>query len=334
MKKFVHTIAAVLLMFLITSSISAQSIKIGPRLTGNLNIYNQDGLTGTWNGVGIGIGGVVDISFSKHIGILANVTVFDMKNFSNETTTNRVTTENSLSLAYLTIDPMFKAEFSGFYMVGGASLGIKINSSGERTQSATGQNPQVTTLDFETNSMKFDIATGIGYNFSLSSSMVLGTDFMAYIPLTDTYDFPGMKKLFLLNTLIALLLVFTACSNDDGNATSPFGTGGGGGGTGGDGNLTIIISSRQDQQGSTIFTATPSVAITLSKLTVSVPAEQYTESFQFDATFVAEANVTQDLLEYPAGSGVASGQQWTFQFEGTFAATNQAYNVSSNYTIP
>lgn len=194
MKRLVHIISTVLLLLFFTGSISAQNVKIGPRLTGNLNIYNQEGLTGTWNGVGIGIGGVVDISFSEHIGILTNVTVFDMKNFSNETTTNGVTTENSLSLAYFTIDPLFKAEFSGFYMLGGASVGIKINSSGERTQSATGQNPQVQTLDFETNAIRFDIATGIGYNFKLSSSMVLGSDFMAYIPLTDTYDFPGVSN--------------------------------------------------------------------------------------------------------------------------------------------
>lgn len=140
-----------------------------------------------------------------------------------------------------------------------------------------------------------------------------------------------MKKIFLLNSMIILLLVFTACSKDDGNTTSPFGSGGTGGGGG---NLTITISSKQGQQGETIFTATPSVAISLSKLTVSVPSEQYTESFQFDETFVAEANVTQDLLEYPAGSGVASGQQWTFQFEGKYAATSEAYTVTSNYTIP
>ena len=131
--------------------------------------------------------------------------------------------------------------------------------------------------------------------------------------------------------MIIFLLVFTACSKDEGNATSPFGSGGTGGGNG---NLTITISSKQGQQGETIFTATPSVAISLSKLTVSVPSEQYTESFQFDETFVAEANVTQDLLEYPAGSGVASGQQWTFQFEVKYAATSEAYTVTSNYTIP
>lgn len=194
MKKLVHIISIVLLLFFVSSSSFGQSVKIGPRLSGNLNIYNQDGLTGTWNGIGIGVGGVVDISFSKNIGILTNVTAFDMRNFSNTTTANGVTAENTLSLSYFTIDPMFKAEFSNFYMLGGASIGIKINSSGERTQSATGQSPQVQTLDFETNSLKFDLATGIGYNFILSSDMVLGTDFIAYIPLTDTYDFPGLSN--------------------------------------------------------------------------------------------------------------------------------------------
>ena len=110
-----------LLIVFISLPLTAQSVKLGPRLTGNLNIYNQEGLTGTWNGFGVGIGGTVDISFSETLGLLANLTVFDMKNFSNETTNNNTTTENSLSLAYLTIDPLFKAEFSRFYMLGGAT---------------------------------------------------------------------------------------------------------------------------------------------------------------------------------------------------------------------
>jgi len=191
MKKSLHTIILSLLLFFVSNISVAQSVFIGPRLTGNLNIWNAKGLTGTWNGVGIGIGGTVDLSFSQHLGILVNLTVFDMKNFSNSITQNNQTTETSLSLAYVTIDPLFKAEFSGFYMVGGPSLGIKINSSGERTQSATGQNPVVTTINIETKSVRFDLAVGTGYNFTLSPDMLLGADFLAYIPITDTYNIPG-----------------------------------------------------------------------------------------------------------------------------------------------
>lgn len=194
MKKTKHySIIVILLLFL--SSISfGQGVLLGPRLTGNLNIYNQTGLAGTWSGIGVGIGGTVDISFSKHLGILTNLTVFDMKNFSHDQTNNNVTDEFSFAISYLTIDPLFKAEFSGFYMVGGPSLGIKLSSSGERTQTQVNQNPTVTSLNLETNSMKFDIAAGTGYNFTLSQSMSLASDIMIYIPITDTIDSPGRSN--------------------------------------------------------------------------------------------------------------------------------------------
>jgi len=194
-KSLFTTLAIYLLLFFAASNASfAQRVLIGPRLTGNLNIYNAKGLTGTWNGVGIGIGGTLDISFSPHIGMMANLTFFDMRNFSNSVTNNNVTTENSLSLSYLTIDPMFKAEFSGFYIVGGPSLGVKINSSREVTQSQTGQQPVVSSPNIETKSIRFDLALGTGYNFTLSPDMFLGADFMAYIPITDTYNFPGQSN--------------------------------------------------------------------------------------------------------------------------------------------
>jgi hypothetical protein len=177
-----------------SANILAQTtVKIGPRLTGNFNIYNQKQLTGTYNGIGVGIGGAVDVTFGKTIGIMVNLTAFDMKNFSNSQTQGNVTTDASFSLSYLTIDPMFKAEFSGFYMVAGPSIGIKLNSSGEVTQSGNGQNA-VQPQNFDTKSLKFDIAVGSGYNIKLSSDMELGTDFMAYIPITDTYNFPGVSN--------------------------------------------------------------------------------------------------------------------------------------------
>jgi len=195
MKKSLFVVSAFLLLFFSFSSINfAQSVKIGPRLSGNFAIYNAKGLTGTWNGIGIGIGGTVDISFSEHIGLMVNLTAFDMKPFSNSLTQGNQTRETSLSLSYLTIDPMFKAEFSGFYMVGGPSLGIKLNSSGETSTVVTGQAPNVQAINPETKSVRFDIVVGTGYSFKLSPSMYLGSDFMAYIPITDTYNFPGQSN--------------------------------------------------------------------------------------------------------------------------------------------
>lgn len=188
----VFIIFTVIILF--SYSTLAQSVKIGPRITGNFNIFNQDGLTGTWNGIGVGFGGTVDMTFGKTIGIMTNLIMFDMRNFSNSQTQNNVTTEQSLTLSYLTITPMFKAEFSGFYMVAGPSFGIKLNSSGEQTRTVTGQTPNVTTLNIETNSLVFDIAVGTGYNFKLSPGLYLGSDVMVFIPISKTYDTPGVSN--------------------------------------------------------------------------------------------------------------------------------------------
>ncbi len=206
MKKTINKICVVLLLFITSHLNFAQSVEIGPRLTGNMNIFNMERRTsGTWNGIGIGIGGTFDISFSKNIGIMTNLAFFDMKNFSNETIVNNVTSEQSYALSYLTIDPLFKAEFSGFYLVGGFSLGINMSSSGEITRSAPNQNPVVQSVNFRTNTVKFDLAFGTGYNFQLTPTMALAPDFMIYIPLTDTYDFPGFSNSILTLKLGASL---------------------------------------------------------------------------------------------------------------------------------
>ena len=193
MKKIAF-VTAILLSILTSSTIFAQGFLLGPRVTGNMNIYNEKNLTGTWNGIGVGIGGQLDITFSKHVGIMVDLTAFDMKNFSNSTTTNNVTTDVSLSLSYLTIDPMFKLDFSGFYMVAGPSLGIKLASSGDRTTSGQGQAANDQTISLDTKSVIFNIALGTGYTFVLSPGMYMGTDFMVYIPLSDTYNNPGTSN--------------------------------------------------------------------------------------------------------------------------------------------
>ena len=205
MKSFKHLLVFSILFFMSANILAQTTVMIGPRVTGNFNIYNQKGLTGTYNGIGVGFGAGVDVTFGKVIGMMVNLTAFDMRNFSNSTTANNVITDASYSLSYLTIDPMFKAEFSGFYMVAGPSLGIKLNSSGEVTQTQTGQAPVITPSNLDTKSIRFDIAVGTGYTFKLSSSMGLGTDFMAYIPLTDTYNFPGLSNsIFTLKFGVAL----------------------------------------------------------------------------------------------------------------------------------
>jgi hypothetical protein len=201
--KFFKAFLTVSLVLFLSSSLFSQSVKIGPRITGNYNIYSATGLTGSWNGIGIGVGGTVDVSFNQHIGIMGNLTMFDMKSFSNTQTYTNGTAETTVSLSYLTIDPMFKAEFSGFYMVAGPSIGIKLGASGEYTETATGGTPSVSPLNLNTKSTIFNIATGAGYTFPIADKMYLGTDFMAYIPLSSTFT-GGTNSILSLKLGVAL----------------------------------------------------------------------------------------------------------------------------------
>lgn len=199
--KNIVTILAIAIVIGIAGSANAQRVLMGPRLSGNFNIYNQKGLTGTWNGLGVGVGGQIDVLFNKTVGILGNLTVFDMKNFSNTQTTNNVTTDQAYSLSYATIDVMFQANFSNYYFAAGPTLGVKLNSSGEITQTATGQAPVVQASNIETKSTVFNITAETGYNIPLSPDMYLGTSLGVNIPLSSTYNTPGID-----NSILSLKL--------------------------------------------------------------------------------------------------------------------------------
>lgn len=190
--RFVAFSVFVLLLFTFVNTSFAQDVLLGPRISGNLNIFNQQANSNySYSGIGIGIGGTLDVTFSKHVGLMVDLTAFDMRNVSASNTANNTTTDDSWTLSYLTIDPMFELNFSGFYMVVGPSLGVKLGSSATATQTPTNGNPTVTTYTNKTNSIVFDIATGVGYTFKLSPGMFMGTDFMVYIPLSNTFDWPG-----------------------------------------------------------------------------------------------------------------------------------------------
>lgn len=140
-----------------------------------------------------------------------------------------------------------------------------------------------------------------------------------------------MKKIALF-IILTILVLLTGCGKDSSN--NPIISGGGGTVGGGNGSVTFTVSSETDQQGGIIFSASPSVSVKVTKVTVSVPAQQYTESFQLDGTTVVNANVSAQFLQYPTNSGVASGQKWTFKFEGKLASNNKVFDTTANYTIP
>ncbi|MFZ1292020.1 MAG: hypothetical protein WAR79_18125 [Melioribacteraceae bacterium] len=137
-----------------------------------------------------------------------------------------------------------------------------------------------------------------------------------------------MKKFLSIILVVSSILIISCDDDATGSVTDPFGTGGIGGGTG---NVTFTIGSQQGEQGGILFYCTPSVAVKITRVTCSLPAQNFTDVVEGDGTTVFNANSAYGIEEY---TGVASGQQWTFKFEGTLTSNNQAFTVTSNYTVP
>jgi len=135
-----------------------------------------------------------------------------------------------------------------------------------------------------------------------------------------------MKILFSAFMIFSLFL-FNSCS-DKGGSTDSGGFGPGGGGGGG---VTFGITQATGNTG-IIFYATPSAAVIITNVNVSVTGTQYSHDFQGDGTTVYPANQPVQINEF---TGVASQQKWVFVFTGKLgSATGTAFNVTSNYTIP
>jgi hypothetical protein len=128
--------------------------------------------------------------------------------------------------------------------------------------------------------------------------------------------------------MVAGIFFFTSCKND----SSPTNTGGfGGPGPGGGGSVTFAISQQAGQQG-IVFYGSPSVAVVVTSVAVSLPAQTFTDNVPGDGTTVFPANQAVSIREY---TGVASGQKWVFVFTGKLgSSTGAAYTATANYTVP
>lgn len=133
-----------------------------------------------------------------------------------------------------------------------------------------------------------------------------------------------MKKLIGLSLIISFALIVSSCKKDD--SSNPSGPAIGGGTT-----VTFTVSAVQGQQG-IVFNFKPSTAVTVTQVTVKLPAQNFQDVVQGDGTTVFDTQSGFSVGEY---TGVQSGQQWSFNIQGKIgSATGQAYNKDVNFTIP
>ena len=198
MNKSILKLSAVLIFFILMSSSQAQfKMKVGPQLGMNFNIGTGSDLNETPTGIGMLIGGQLDMNFSPMIGIITNLQFYDNRSGSSNTdgTTQGVnyTLTNSSSLAYFMIEPLFKLSIprSGFYFVMGPMIGFNIEGSTELSLSSA--NNQIsfqgggTTIkqSMKDTLVRFGLKFGAGYDIMLSSLIDLTPQFNFEYGLTN-----------------------------------------------------------------------------------------------------------------------------------------------------
>ncbi|MGE5398924.1 MAG: outer membrane beta-barrel protein [Ignavibacteriales bacterium] len=197
MKKIL-TILVLSVLIISASSNSSQAqfrLKLGPQVGMNFNLHTGSDIE-SGNGFGFVIGGTVDMSFTPTIGLITNMQFYDnrsgsrteesTRNYRDQQTgasvTSNVSVENSVSLAYFLIEPLFKLNLpnSGFYFVMGPSVGFNVEGSGEQTTSETfppayANNNTKETAKIKYNDLlaRFELKLGAGLDIPIASGLYL-----------------------------------------------------------------------------------------------------------------------------------------------------------------
>ena len=196
MKKIFSFLFLASIIFLLTSNngLAQFKLRLVPQTGMNFNLHTGSDIE-SGSGFGFVIGGGADMQFTKTIGLIANLQFYDNRSGSiSQTGSNQyqdnqgnpvsstVTADNSISLAYFMIEPLFKLsiENSGFYFVIGPCVGFNVEGSTEQTITESFPPPYQSNDSKKTSKstlketlVRFELKTGAGYDFWLSKTIAL-----------------------------------------------------------------------------------------------------------------------------------------------------------------
>lgn len=203
MKKFLFVLIIIFSgLFLSSNQSYAQfGMKVGPSVGLNLNVASGDLTQDTYTGLGILLGGQIDMSFTPVIGLITNVNFYDNKSVSNSVTENNVTTDDAISLGYFEIQPLFKLSVpnSGFYFFAGPGVGFNIEATEKVTQTVGNNAPQTGKGTLKNLGTRFELKAGSGMNIHLSSLVDLAPEFSFAYGLTDVFSTGNSWKVMSFN---------------------------------------------------------------------------------------------------------------------------------------
>jgi hypothetical protein len=190
-KAFTYLFLASVIFLLASNNGLAQfKLKLVPQTGMNFNLHTGSDIE-SGSGFGLVVGGGVDMQLTNTIGIIANLQFYDNRSGSISQTgsqqyqgniTSTITLDNSISLAYFMIEPLFKLSLpnSGFYFVVGPCIGFNVEGSTETTRTETFPPPnnqfdtkQTGKSTLKETLVRFELKAGAGYDIPLGKNISL-----------------------------------------------------------------------------------------------------------------------------------------------------------------
>jgi hypothetical protein len=184
MKKTKILLAVTAVMLIFSSNSFAQfRMSIAPVSGMSFNIHNGSDLNTSANGFGFVAGGMVDMQFNPSVGLITNFGFYDNRSgsYKDDITFQPGvvgTIENSMSLSYFSIEPLFKYQFpSRIYLMVGPSLGFNLSAENEIIETITtpdwtfdGENrTRKSTSTLRNTNVRFELKAGAGYNIRVAN---------------------------------------------------------------------------------------------------------------------------------------------------------------------
>jgi hypothetical protein len=204
MKAKCSIIALIVLGLIVFNQLSFAQFRLslGPTTGMNFNIHTGSDLAESGTGFGFVFAGQTDMSFSPLIGLITTIFFYDNKSGSFSETGQiqdaagnvyDATASTSTSVAYFQIEPLFKLKIpsSGFYFVGGPSLGFNVESMAEVEINIPKANyKQKSKASIKDMNVRFELKIGSGYDIGISKLITISPQ------LTFGYGLANVKKDF------------------------------------------------------------------------------------------------------------------------------------------
>jgi hypothetical protein len=200
MKKIL-TLISITIFLISTQSFGQFHLKAGPALGLNVNVASGDLTTDTYSGIGILLGGQLDMNFSPMIGLILNLNIYDNKSVSTSGTQGTTDYTEDVSLGYFEIQPLFKLQIpkSGFYFFAGPGMGFNIQSTDNTTQTTGNNQPQTNKSTLKNLAFRFDIKGGAGFDISTGSLLDISPEISFAYGITNVFSKGASWKIMTIN---------------------------------------------------------------------------------------------------------------------------------------